>query len=32
MFSSRELYAGLKIRKKGRFEISEDISMIPEDL
>ena len=32
MFSSRELYVGLKTRKKGRFEISEDISMIPEDL
>jgi len=32
MFSSRELYVGLKIRRKGRFEIAEDISMIPEDL
>jgi hypothetical protein len=32
MFSSRELYIGLKTRKKGRFEIAEDISMIPEDL
>lgn len=32
MFSSRELYKGFKTREKGRFKVSEDLSMIPEDL
>jgi len=33
MFSSRELYKGLKTREKGRFKVNEEaISVIPEDL
>lgn len=32
MFSSRELYKGLKTRKKGKFEVAKDLSFIPEDL